>query len=219
MPTRLRFLSCLLAVSLVCPFPSAAFDTPLSDTAVREAYFIGQRHDESVALFFDKYAKHLSQPPSGPYISTVSFLTPFALLVEHSSRQSNYSAQKAQLDHHSDLETVSIRIEVLLTNSYGPFLSKRTGPRSGSPVGIQLRPSNFWREIKFQFFDGKEEIVTESIHGQPQYQCTEDGCLLTGANIEADFPAEAFTSSDATILITPPDEEPVAVDFDLSAFR
>ncbi len=219
MPTRLRFLSCFLAVSLVCPLPSTAFDTPLSDTAVRDAYFLGQRHDESVALFFDKYEKHLSPPSSGPYISTVSFLTPFALLVEYSSRQSNYSAQQAQLDHHSDQETVSIRIEVLLTNSYGPFLSMRTGSRSNSPVGIQFRPSNFWRQIKFRFFDGKEEILTDSIDGQPQYQCSEDGCVLSGASIQADFPAEAFTSSDATIEITPPEGEQVVVDFDLSAFR
>ena len=36
--TRFPLVSCLLAATLVFPFSSAAFDTPLSDTAVRQAY-------------------------------------------------------------------------------------------------------------------------------------------------------------------------------------
>ena len=44
-PTRLRLLSSLLAGALLVPSSSTAFDSPLSDTAVREAYFLGQRHD------------------------------------------------------------------------------------------------------------------------------------------------------------------------------
>ena len=38
----------LIAATLLTP-PTFAFDTPLSDQAVREAYFLGQRHDESMA--------------------------------------------------------------------------------------------------------------------------------------------------------------------------
>jgi len=215
---RLRFLACLLAISLL-PGPCSAFDTPLSDTAVREAYFLGQRHDDSVAAFFERYARHLPPPSSGPYISTVSFLTPFALMVEHSSQQSNYSAQQAQLDHRSEQEAVSIRFEILLTDNYGPFLSAPTGTRSNSPTGIRLRSSDFWRHIKFHFFDGQEEITTDSIYGEPQYRCTEDGCNLIGANVEAVFPAEAFTQPEAIIEITPPEGDPLTVDFELGSFR
>lgn len=63
--TRVRLLSCLFATFLAFPFPSAAFDTPLSDTAVRQAYFMGQRHDESLGRFLDKYIKHLRAPKPG----------------------------------------------------------------------------------------------------------------------------------------------------------
>ncbi|MGA3178699.1 MAG: hypothetical protein ABSE19_15340 [Candidatus Acidiferrum sp.] len=48
-PTPLRTISCLLAISLAWALPCSALDTPLSDTAVRQAYFMGQRHDESLA--------------------------------------------------------------------------------------------------------------------------------------------------------------------------
>jgi hypothetical protein len=55
--------------------PAAGFDATLSDTAVREAYFMGQRHDETMARFLDSYDKHLARPKSGPYVSSVAFLT------------------------------------------------------------------------------------------------------------------------------------------------
>jgi hypothetical protein len=217
--TRLRFLSCFLAFSLCFPFPASAFDTPLSDTAVREAYFLGQRRDETMARFLGKYTKHLPQLESGPYISSITFFTPFALLVEYSSRQSAYSAQQAQLDHHSDLEITSIRVEISLTQTYGPFLTKPTASRSGSPLGIQLRSSSFWRNIKFRVVDGKEEIITDNLTGEPHYLCSDDGCILSGATVHLQFPAAAFTSESATVEISPPEGEQVAVDFDLSSLR
>jgi len=37
---RFRFFSSVLVFLLAFPFPSGAFDTPLSDSAVRRAYFM-----------------------------------------------------------------------------------------------------------------------------------------------------------------------------------
>src|SRR5229473_196289 len=70
--------------------------------------------------------------------SSVTFLTPFALLVQHSSQQSNYSAQQAAKDHHPDDEIVVIEIQVLLTRSYGAVITMPTSSRSGCPIGYQL---------------------------------------------------------------------------------
>ncbi len=101
--------SVVAAVLLLTPY-SFAFDTPLSDQAVREAYFLGQRRDETMATFLNKYTKPLPPPKTGPHIASVTFLTPFALLVQHSSRQSNYSAQQAALDHRDQPEFVRIMV-------------------------------------------------------------------------------------------------------------
>jgi len=85
---------------------SFAFDTPLSDQAVREAYFLGQRHDESLARFLDKYTRVLPPPKTGPHIFAVTFFTPFALVAQLSSEHSTgYSAQQAALDHRGQQET------------------------------------------------------------------------------------------------------------------
>ncbi|HEY6127102.1 MAG TPA: hypothetical protein VIW23_02860, partial [Candidatus Acidoferrum sp.] len=90
MPTStLRSAVISLTISaLLISQPLFAFQTPLSNTAVREAYFLGQRHDQSVSDFFAKYAKSLPEPQYGPYISTIRFLTPFAQVVSLSGTRS-----------------------------------------------------------------------------------------------------------------------------------
>jgi hypothetical protein len=219
MPLSLRSLFASSAtILLVCP-SSFAFQSPLSDQSVREAYFLGQRRDESMAAVLKKYTKFLPPPKSGPYIYSVSFLTPFALLVEYSSRQTDYSAQRAALDHKSQGEAVEISIEILLTSSYGALTTWPTGSRSGSPLGTRLRSADFWRTFKFRILDGNEEITTDDLTGEPHYICSEGGCTLSGATVRLRFPADAFYSESATINVLPPEGDPVSVDFDLATLR
>lgn len=209
----------MLTAALLLAQPILAFQSPLSDQAVREAYFLGQRRDESMYAFLNKYTKLLPPPKTGPHIAAVSFLTPFALLVQYSSRQSDYSAQRAALDHKAHDEMVEIQVEIQLTQSYGAMIAMPTHSRSGSPMAIQLRSPEFWRAFKYRIFDGDEEITTEGISGEPQYQCSEGGCTLTGAIVYIQFPATAFKSDSAAVEVTPREGDPVSVDFDLSSLR
>src|SRR5205807_8053473 len=139
MPSFLRAAAALLSATLLLVPPSSACSTPRSDQAVREAYFLGQRRDESMTAFLNKYTKLLPPPKTGPHISAVSFLTPFALLVQYSSRQSDYSAQRAALDHKAHEEIVAIQVEIQLTQSYGAVIATPTHSRSGSPTAFQQR--------------------------------------------------------------------------------
>lgn len=82
MPPAFRSSLALLASAVLLCGPALAFDTPLSDQAVREAYFLGQRRDESMYSFLNKYTKLLPPPKTGPRISAITFFTPFALLVQ-----------------------------------------------------------------------------------------------------------------------------------------
>ena len=219
MPPALRSSLALLASALLLSAPALAYDTPLSDQAVREAYFLGQRRDESMASFLNKYTKLLPAPKTGPHISSVTFFTPFALLVQYSSRQSDYSAQRAALDHKAHDEIVEIQVEIQLTQSYGAIIAMPTHSRSGSPTAIQQRSPEFWRAFRYRIFDGDEEITTEDISGEPQYSCSEGGCILTGAIVYFQFPATAFKSDSASVEVTPREGDPVSVGFDLSSLR
>ena len=209
--TWLRFPSCLLTAVLVFPLSSAAFDTPLSDTAVREAYFMGQRHDESLARFFDKYTKHLPPPKTGPYVSTIAFFTPFALVAELSSRQaSGYSAQQAQIDHRNRGESVRIVVQLEFTGSSS----------SGAQTGYTFRPYAFWKDYDVQVLDKELRLKPFNSSAEPNYICSEDGgCILTGATLSFDFLPDSFTADTANVRVIPPEGDPITVDFDLSALR
>ena len=175
MPSSFRPLLALLTAAILLRAPCSAFNTPLSDEAVREAYFLGQRHDDFMARLLSRYTRFLPPPSTGPHIYAVTFFTPFALLVQHSSRQLNYSAQQAAKDHHADDEIVSISIEILLTQSYGALITRPTSSRSGSPIGYQFRSSSFWRTFELRVFDGDEEITTDDLTGEPTYLCASEG--------------------------------------------
>src|ERR1700740_702115 len=99
-----RSIASIFAVALLLTPSALAFDSALSDEAVREAYFLGQRHDESMARLLSRYTRYLPPPESGPHVYSVTFFTPFALLVRQSSRTSGSSAQQAERDHRVDDE-------------------------------------------------------------------------------------------------------------------
>jgi hypothetical protein len=212
--------SVFVAALLLAP-SSFAFDSPLSDQAVREAYFLGQRHDDSLPRFLDKYTRYLPPPKTGPYIASMTFFTPFALVAQLSSQRTmGYSAQQAALDHRGQEESVKVIIQIYLTESYGALISRPTGARSGSPIGYAFRPSDFWKDFDVQVFSDDKELVSVTSSGHPNYLCSYDGgCTLTGATLQLEFLAKYFPSDSATILVTPPEGDPVSMDFDLTQLR
>ena len=205
-------------VVLCVALTASAFDNPLSDEAVREAYFLGQRHDAS---FLTNYIKFLPLPKTGPHISSVTFLTPFARLTQSSSNYvGNYSAQQARLDHLGQEEIVEIIVEIRLTPSYGAFISSPLSSRSSSPPDFTPRSSLFWKDFHVQIYDGDQSLSPADFDGHANHSCGRRGpCVMTGATLKFEFPADAFTSDSATIHIDPPEGDPISVDFDLTRLR
>jgi hypothetical protein len=217
---RLRFIVVTLASILVVSPTSSAFDTPLSDTAVREAYFLGQRHDEIFADFLGKYVIALPEPKSGPHIASVSFYTPYALTALNSNQHPlSYSAQQAQLDHLKQPEIVRVVVQIWFTASYGEYIVHPVDSRSDSPKGVEFRPYDFWRQFRMRVFQNDRFVVPTNAYGEPSLRCGYDGCDVTGAMLTFEYPADAFTGNTATIQIDPPEGDPVVVDFDLTSFR
>lgn len=211
---RPRLIALICAALLMLSPYTAAFDTPLSDHAIREAYFLGQRHDDSLAEFLNKYVQHLQAPQTGPYIESVAFFTPYALTAINSSERVGYSAQQAQIDHGKTPEIVRVVVQIWLTASYGEYIVRPIDSRSGSPKGYQSRPSNFWREFRVRVLQKDQMVIPVKAHGEPVLNCGEDACDLTGATLTFEFPAEAFTASTVTVVVTPPEGDEVTVDFD-----
>src|SRR3989475_7784881 len=221
MPLSFRPCLALLTGAFLLVPPSCAFDTPLSDQAVREAYFLGQRRDETMATLLNKYTKFLPAPKTGPDFASVPVFTPFALLVQQSSqRTSGYSAQQVALDHRDQGEFVRIIVQIQLTASYPSFIVRPTGTRSGSPSGFVPRPYDFWKDFDVQVSSDDKKFRPFSSSGHPNLLCSDEGgCEITGTTLQFDFSAEDFASGSATIDVTPPEGDPISVDFDLDHLR
>ena len=196
-------------------------DTPLSEEAVRDAYFLGQHHDQTLNVFLAKYIKFLPMPKMGPDIASISFLTPFALFAQESSQRTmNYSAQQAEQDHRGQQEIVRIVIQIQLTGTYGALIATPTGSSSGSPIGYVKRPDDFWKDFEIQVLDKEKSLIPLSSSGDSVYSCDSNGgCILSGATVQFEFRASAFTSDSPTIQVTPPEGDAVSVGFDLTRLR
>src|SRR5260370_13890084 len=152
-------IACLFWVFCVS-LPASPFYTPLSDQAIREAYFLGQRHDGTYPSILGKYIKNLPSPKSGPYISSVTFLTPFIQLVEYSDEYiGNYSAQKALRDHRVQEEFVLIFVEIQLTDSSVRLILPPPKWLSPFPQAFVPRPTDFWRDFQAQIHDGRKLLT------------------------------------------------------------
>ncbi len=219
MPLPVRSCLSILAAALFLVPPSFAFQSPLSDESIREAYFLGQRHDGSFARSLDKYAKQLPMPKSGPYIYSIAFLTPFIQLVRQSETHSgDYSAQQALLDHRGQQEVVKIQVRIQLTPSYGALLSEPAS-KGSAPILVR-RPYDFWKDFQVQVSTDGQQLSPSAFHGTPDSICGRRGpCTLNGATLELEFPPDSINSDSATILVTPPEGEPVSVEFYLVSLR
>ena len=222
MSTLTKPLAAVLLTSvLIFPPCSFAFETPLSDTAVREAYFLGQHHDEVYADFLQKYGVALPIPRSGPHIASIALFTPYALTAMYSNQQSgSYSAQQAQLDHDKRPELVRIVVQIWFTSTYGAYIIQPAGSGSAAPRGFQPRSPDFWRDFRVRLYQKDELVIPANSSGEPLQSCGDDsGCELSGATLTFEYLATAFSEGTATVLVTPPEGEPVSVDFDLTALR
>jgi hypothetical protein len=216
-----RSLAPVLAAALLLSPSSFAFDAPLSDQAVREAYFLGQRRDEKTAEFLEKYRRHLTVPESGPWISTVEFFTPFAEAVELSRQRSfGYSAQDATQDYRKNGDRLRVTITIEFTNSYGELSQVKTSQRSGSPSGFSVRPSSFWKDFTYRLFDGDDLVEPLEMRGSPTFRTVGDSTMMTGAQIILIYDAQKLSSSsDAAVVVDFPDYPQVVAPFDLASLR
>src|SRR5215469_4291499 len=158
-----RYLAIVATTLLLVP-PLLAFKAPLSSEAVREAYFLGQRHDGSYEKLLGEYIKQLPPPNAGPYISSIEFSTPFIQMVEYSGRQFNYSAQQAALDYQRfGKEIVRIFVEIRLTQSYGQFVAANS--QSGATSAPVPRPGDFWKDFKVQVYNSEGPVSPSASRG------------------------------------------------------
>jgi hypothetical protein len=217
MPNRTtKLASAVLAPVLLLSAECFAFEIPLSEHALREAYFIGQHHDASTEAALKPYVHHLPLPSKGPYISEIRLLTPYAQVIDVSnSRSSGYSAQQAVADYHARTDTVLVRVRIEFSATYG-FLDAGTDAKNASvEKGIKIRREDFWKAFRVGISQKDDWIDPLSLDGEATY--SELG--MNGALIWLVCDAHDIASESASVEVFTPDGQHVTSTFDLSMLR
>jgi hypothetical protein len=185
------------------PQLALAYDHPLSDEAVRDAYFIGQ-NVKNVNHFLSPYIQSLPVPASGPHVAEVALSTPFAQVVEVSAQHSvGYSDPQAAEDYRKRGDFIAVRVKVLFTPTY---------PDPGG---------DFWRSISVGLIQKKNHMGATSVSGEPIYSgdADGDGTVSIGANVYVQFRLAGVKSDSVQVEVEPPGGAPVYATFDLSSLR
>ncbi len=220
----LKFLKCGFAVFILLLLLSAqifAFELPLTDHSIREAYFLGQHHDASTESALKPYLHKLAPPEKGPFISDIRILTPYAQVIEASnSHGSGYSAQQAAADYHAHPDAIVVRFQIRFTPTYSYIKANRNRGANSPPGAITVRSEDFWQSFKTGLSQNDRWIDPISHEGEPIYVAdAEGGSVLDGAYIWLTFDANEISSDIVTAEIFTPDGQHVTSDFDLATLR
>ena len=204
------------ATALVAVSSCDAFELPLSEQTLREAYFIGQHHDHSTETALKPYIHHLPVPQKGAYISEIRLFTPYAQVIDVSNSQSGgYSAQQAAADYRARTDTILVRVRIEFTATYG-FLEAGNDAKSASALsGVKVRQQDFWKAFHVGLSQKGDWIEPLSFDGEATYSDRGvDGALLW---LVSD--AHDLASNDATVEVFTPDGQHVTSRFDLASLR
>ena len=92
---RYRWRVLALSMSPLIASGACGYDFPLSESAIRDAYFLGSKGPSQGQAFLGEYTHAVNALKVGACTSAVSVETPFAHVAVHASRAVNFSAQDA----------------------------------------------------------------------------------------------------------------------------
>jgi hypothetical protein len=180
-----------------------AYSHRLTESEVRDAYFLGQDSERATA-FLSQYVQNLPVPNTGPQVAQIELRTPYAQVVAVSQQHpTGYSAQRAAEDYKARGNTLLVRAQVMFTPTYSN------------------RPDDFWRDVSIAAVQG-DRIAPKSVGGQlvytgqPIYTTNRDGTSWAiGADVYAVFDVANLSSDSVQIEVVPPEGPPVHATFDL----
>lgn len=213
-------LSALAAVLLVWP-PSSVFGANLSDEAVREAYFLGQRNDEKTARFLETYCRHLPMPQSGLYVSEIEFFSPYAETVDLSRQRTfGYSAQQAAQEYRERGDVFRLRVRVFFTDTYSQGSYAQTATQKGgrkTTLGQDSGShSSGWQGFQVQLWQKDRLIEPLYIPGIPVLRSYTIGDAYYGFDVVLHYDGDEVAADSAEVVVLTPDGQRIVAGFDLA---
>ena len=192
-----------ISCSALAPQFAFAYDHPLTDDQVREAYFIGQDAFK-VSDFLALYTQAPPMPNSGLQIATIELSTPYAQVVQVSAQHTvGYTPGDAAVDYKKRGDCIVVSLKVLLTPTYS------------------TDDEDFWRGISVGLIQRGKHTGATRVDGQPVYSGDGVGdSELVGANVHIQFSIGGVQSGPLQVEVVPPNGgAPVHATFDLSSLQ
>jgi hypothetical protein len=199
----MRFSRQVLAAlcSLLAPSFALAYNHPLGDDTVREAYFIGQ-DKTNVNSFLAQYTLALPLPPTGPHVAEVELSTPYAQVVEDSAQNmAGYSAQQAAEAYRKRGDAIVVRLKILFTPTF-----------SGD--------DDYWRTVSVSLIQKRKLMSATAVNGEPIYTADPNGGeIAIGVYVYVTFSVVGVEDGPLQVEIEPPGGPSVRAKFDLSSVQ
>lgn len=196
-PMRWKVLPLVLFAAL----SAAAYDYPLSSQAVREAYFQGQRRDESTAKLLAQYVKRLPATNAPWQVAEMEVRTPYQQVVLRSWQSlPSYSGQQAWEEYRKRPPQIIVRIYL------------------ATAVTQLVVREDVWRKFQFRLQQEKE-IRPTAVTGWPVYFFSEQGSRLVGAEVYLELNAAQVSSGPLRVEVKSPEGQVSSAEFDLSRLR
>ena len=186
-----------MVLSLAVAIPAAAYDYPLSSTAIRDAYFLGRRQGGLGTEFLAQYRLSIPSLRVEQFISFARIETPFMQVAVQSSRKLNYSAQDALEDFRDKPLDFRIHFEICYMPDAPPDA------------------------VKIKLIQNRKEIVPDSVDRSGFYAPADVYTRLRSIGEVVDMKVDAakIDSSLLTIQIDTPNDQHVKVELDLQGLR
>jgi hypothetical protein len=190
-----------------------ALSYPLSSTAIRDAYFAGNRNDEQTGELLAQYVHRLPMPESGAYVEDIGIDTPFLQIARQSRLRPNYFAPDAVEEFQNKPMSFRVYVDIALTASYSPI------PSSTVPEDHWWVP-DFWNDFKVQLVQDGDEIPAARVIGGPIYSYGDDEIpMVTGARIVLIYNPEKIESEATRVVVLTPDGQTVETTFNLAKLQ
>jgi len=119
MRTNVSVVARMLALVVIASLPTSAYEQPLTSESIREAFFLGQRRDEVTARFLAAYRHDFPLPKTGPHISRVQVLTPYAQIVLGSEDgEIRGTVMDAEREYRTQPSVLLVYVRVYATPTY-----------------------------------------------------------------------------------------------------
>ena len=189
----------LLALIAIAALPASAYEEPLTSESIREAYFLGQRRDEATASVLARYDHYYPLPRTGPYISRVQVLTPYAQIVLGAEDgEIRGSAMEAERHYRTHPSLFLVRVRVYSTPTY--------------PSAPQWK--QFWERLSILVAQGKPLKPKEK-----NYLRLPRGRGTAYTDVELSFNATQIESAPMTVEVSSPDGQHIEANFDLEKLK